>query len=75
MDDKEITTNEILSYMKEKVATKADLANLREEIKSDVDVILDQHLQTYMKRYDELVHRIKRIEEHIDIEPYVANQP
>lgn len=68
-----MATKDDLANLREEMATKDDLANglasLRQEIKSDVDVLLDQHLQTYMKRYDELAKRVKNIEE---VEPQIS---
>ena len=37
-------------------------------IRSDVDVLLDHHLGTYMERYDKLARRIKRLEVAVGIE-------
>lgn len=86
MADKDITVYELLEYLKENMATKAetaskedleglrqelkgDMVNLRQEIRSDVDTLLDQHLQTYMVRYDELAKRVKQLEEFVGYAP------
>ena len=45
------------------MATKDDLDTLRQEIPDDVDVLLDRHLGTYMKRYEALARRVKRLVE------------
>ena len=52
----------------ETTATNDDLETLRNDIRSDVDVLLDRHLGTYMERYDKLARRIKRLEEAVGIE-------
>lgn len=51
---------------------KGDIANLRTEIKGDmtnlrneIDIMLDRHIGTFRKDYDELSARVKRIEEAI----------
>lgn len=76
MDDKDVTMPELLAYLKEHMATKTDLttlrAELRVEIRSDVDVLLDQHLQTYMRRYDELARRVKELEAFVGYEPQAS---
>ncbi len=51
----------------ETTATKNDLDTLRQEIRDDVDMLLDRHLGTYMKRYKELARRVKRLEETVGI--------
>lgn len=43
----------------ERMATKEDLANLRNEI----DIMLDRHIGTFRKDYDELAARVKKLEE------------
>ncbi len=47
----------------ETMATKNDLDTLGQEARDDVDVLLDRHLGTYMKRYEALARRVKRLEE------------
>jgi hypothetical protein len=47
----------------ETMATKNDLDTLRQEIRDDVDVLMVRNLGTYMKRYESLAHRVKRLEE------------
>jgi hypothetical protein len=49
---------------------KADLADLREEFKGDmirlrgdIDIMLDRHIGTFRKDYDELAERVKRLEQ------------
>jgi hypothetical protein len=50
------------------MATKADLDALREDITKGIDVLLDKHLGTYMERYDQLAHRVKRLEQAVGID-------
>jgi hypothetical protein len=49
---------------------KADLADLREEFKGDmirprgdIDIMLDRHIGTFRKDYDDLANRVKRLEQ------------
>jgi hypothetical protein len=56
--------------IREDMATKADLADLREEFKGDmirlrgdIDIMLDRHIGTFRKDYDELAERVKRLEQ------------
>ena len=49
---------------------KADLADLREEFKGDmirlrgdIDIMLDRHIGTFRKDYDELAAGVKRLEQ------------
>jgi hypothetical protein len=56
--------------IREDMATKADLAELREGFKgdmvrlhSDIDIMLDRHIGTFRKDYDELAARVKRLEQ------------
>ena len=61
---------EDISDIRNKMATKGDLTNLRSELKgdmsnlqNDIDIMLSRHIGTFRKDYDELAARVKRIEE------------
>jgi hypothetical protein len=41
------------------VATRADLLHLR----GDIDIMLDRHIATFRKDYDELAARVKHLEQ------------
>lgn len=41
------------------MATKEDLTHLR----GDIDIMLDRHIGTFRKDYDELAARVKRLEQ------------
>ncbi|MEK7511154.1 MAG: hypothetical protein AAB582_02880 [Patescibacteria group bacterium] len=41
------------------MATKSDLAHLR----GDIDIMLDRHIGTFRRDYDELAARVKKLEE------------
>jgi hypothetical protein len=43
------------------MATKDDLAQLR----SEIDIMLDRHIGTFRKDYDELSLRVKKLEERV----------
>ena len=56
--------------IQENMATKEDLANLRNETKKDlanlrneIDIMLDRHIGTFRKDYDELAYRVKKLED------------
>ena len=76
--NKEVKTIDELARMvargfesvEEKMATKEDLAQLREEmqggfmrLREDIDIMLDRHIKTFRKAYDELAARVKKLEE------------
>jgi hypothetical protein len=51
------------------MATKEDLAELRSELKADMerlrgdlDIMLDKHIGIFRKDFDELAARVKRLE-------------
>ena len=54
--------------IQENMATKEDLANLRNEI----DIMLDRHIGTFRKDYDELAYRVKKLEETVFERPIPA---
>ena len=81
MPDKgnKITLEELARMMNENFVTKtelsggldrisADMQQLRLDVRSDMEELLEKLLKSYMDRYDELAHRVKRIEEHIGID-------
>jgi hypothetical protein len=45
--------------IREDMATKEDLVHLR----GDIDIMLDRHIGTFHKDYDELAARVKRLEQ------------
>jgi hypothetical protein len=45
--------------IREDMATKEDLVHLR----GDIDIMLDRHIGTFRKDYDELAARVKRLEQ------------
>ena len=45
--------------IREDMATKEDLVHLR----GDIDIMLDRHIGTFRKDYDELAGRVKRLEQ------------
>ena len=47
-----------IAIIESNIATKDDLANLRNEI----DIMLDRHIGTFRKDYDELAARVKKLE-------------
>src|SRR5665213_2796666 len=61
--------------LRDEMATKADLAELREEmlgvaskedlvrLKGDFDIMLDRHIGTFRRDYDELAGRVKHLEQ------------
>ena len=50
-----------IGSMESRMATKDDLANLCNEI----DIMLDRHIGTFRRHYEELAARVKKIEEYI----------
>ena len=76
MENKEPTNNELLTFLQGNMVTKRELVErldiLRTEVQSDTDVLLDKHLQTYMKRFDDLAKRVKRIEETLKLDPIAS---
>ena len=81
MPDKgnKITLEELARMMNENFVTKtelsggldrisADMQQLRLDVRSDMEDLLEKLFKSYMDRYDELSHRVKRIEEHIGID-------
>lgn len=50
---------ELREEMREIFATKEDLVHLR----GDIDIMLDRHIGTFRKDYDELAARVKRLEQ------------
>lgn len=50
-----------MAKIESNMTTKEDLANLRNEI----DIMLDRHIGTFRKDYDELSARVKKLEEAI----------
>ena len=55
--------------IREEMATKDDLAELRSELKADMlrlrgdlDIMLDKHIGIFRKDFDELAARVKRLE-------------
>jgi hypothetical protein len=58
-----------LKELREEMATKDDLAELRSELKAnmerlrgDLDIMLDKHIGIFRKDFDELAARVKRLE-------------
>jgi hypothetical protein len=60
--------------IRREMATKQDLADLRDELRDefkadmgrlrgDIDIMLDRHIGTFRKDYDELAARVKRLEQ------------
>jgi hypothetical protein len=49
---------ELRAELRAEMATKNDLARL----KGDIDIMLDRHIGTFRKDYDELAARVKRLE-------------
>jgi hypothetical protein len=54
----EFATGPELAALRAEMATKDDLAHL----KGDIDIMLDRHISTFRKDYDELAARVKRLE-------------
>ncbi len=59
-----------INELRDEIATKADLADLREEFKGDmirlrgdIDIMLDRHIGTFRKDYDDLAARVKHLEQ------------
>ena len=59
-----------IATIREEMATKKELGALRLEMKedlrvlrSDIDLLLDRHIGTFRKDYDELATRVKKLEE------------
>ncbi|MGE0521366.1 MAG: hypothetical protein AB7P78_20515 [Candidatus Binatia bacterium] len=49
---------DLRAELRAEMATKDDLARL----KGDIDIMLDRHIGTFRKDYDELAARVKRLE-------------
>jgi hypothetical protein len=59
-----------MKELREEMATKDDLAELRSEFKAemthlrgDIDIMLDRHIGVFRKDFDELAARVKRLEQ------------
>ena len=61
-------TGKAFADVRSRMVTRDDLEAFRTDLRSDMDALLDGHLGTYMQRYDELAHRVKRLEEQIGID-------
>lgn len=54
-----------IATIESKMATKEDLANLGSRMTTKFDIMLDRHIGTFRKDYDELAKRVKKIKEFI----------